>query len=75
MEILLQAANLVKDYKSKDGISILRVLDGVDIQVERGGIISITGASGSGKSTLLHIMGGLDRPTLGEVHSPKYKSQ
>lgn len=67
METLLRATNLIKDYKSKDGISTLRVLDGIDIHVDYGSIISITGASGSGKSTLLHIMGGLDRPTLGDV--------
>lgn len=67
MDTLLQATNLIKDYKSKDGISTLRVLDGVDISITRGSIISITGASGSGKSTLLHILGGLDRPTTGDV--------
>jgi lipoprotein-releasing system ATP-binding protein len=67
MKPLLRATNLIKDYKSKDGDTILRVLDGVDIMVENRSIISITGASGSGKSTLLHIMGGLDRPTSGDV--------
>jgi lipoprotein-releasing system ATP-binding protein len=67
MDTLLQAVNLIKDYKSKDGISTLRVLDGVDISITRGSIVSITGASGSGKSTLLHILGGLDRPTIGDV--------
>ena len=67
MDTLLQASNLTKDYKSKDGISILRVLDGVDISINRGSVTSITGASGSGKSTLLHILGGLDRPTTGQV--------
>jgi lipoprotein-releasing system ATP-binding protein len=67
MDTLLQAVNLIKDYKSKDGVSTLRVLDGVDISITRGSIVSITGASGSGKSTLLHILGGLDRPTVGDV--------
>jgi lipoprotein-releasing system ATP-binding protein len=67
MEILLQASNLIKDYRSKEDDSALRILDGVDISVNKGSVISITGASGSGKSTLLHILGGLDRPTLGDV--------
>jgi putative ABC transport system ATP-binding protein len=42
-------------------------LDSVDLQVERGEMVSIVGPSGSGKSTLLNLIGGLDRPTAGEI--------
>lgn len=46
----------------------LRVLNGIGLSITGGEIISIIGASGSGKSTLLQILGGLDRPTSGEVY-------
>jgi lipoprotein-releasing system ATP-binding protein len=64
--IIVEAKNLVKDYKiSKD--KYLRVLNGINLEVYKGEVISIVGASGAGKSTLLHLLGTLDRPTEGEV--------
>ncbi len=49
-----------------DGVPV-RALESVDFQVRRGEFVSLSGPSGSGKSTLLNLIGGLDRPTQGEV--------
>ncbi len=49
------------------GQSTVRALDGVDLQIERGTFTVVMGPSGSGKSTLLYLLGGLDRPTAGEI--------
>ena len=64
MEILHTTA-LTKHYGTGD--NLVRALDGVDLQVERGQFVAIVGTSGSGKSTLLHMLGGLDTPTSGGV--------
>jgi putative ABC transport system ATP-binding protein len=60
---LLDARGLVKTYD--DGR--VQALRGVDVAIEVGEYIAISGPSGSGKSTLLHLLGGLDTPTAGEV--------
>ena len=61
----ISARGIRKTYVQ--GADEIRALRGVDLVVESGEFLAITGASGSGKSTLLHILGGLDRPDAGEV--------
>jgi putative ABC transport system ATP-binding protein len=62
---ILEAKNLKKVYGQ--GENRVYALDGVDLAVNKGEFLAIVGTSGSGKSTLLHMLGGLDRPTSGEV--------
>ncbi len=65
MEIL-KVQNLTKTYKS--GSVEVKALNNVSFTVDKGDFVAIVGASGSGKSTLLHILGGVDRPTSGNVY-------
>lgn len=65
-EPILVCHGLRKVYTQEDG-SELSILEGVEIAVAPGEAVAIVGASGAGKSTLLHLLGGLDRPTAGEV--------
>ncbi|MSR53712.1 MAG: ABC transporter ATP-binding protein [Gemmataceae bacterium] len=62
---MLVASNLVKSYKRN--AHVVKVLQGVDLDIQEGEFLSIVGASGSGKSTLLHLLGTLDRPDAGTV--------
>lgn len=59
----LEARGVFKSYDE----GRIEALRGVDIAIEHGEFMAITGPSGSGKSTLLHMLGGLDSPTSGEV--------
>ena len=65
MEIL-KVENLSKNYKL--GESLIKAIDNVSFKVEKGEFIAIIGASGSGKSTLLHMIGGVDKPSSGEIY-------
>jgi ABC-type lipoprotein export system ATPase subunit len=62
-ETLLEVKDLRKSYEGGQ----IQALNGVDLQVQAGDFISISGPSGSGKSTLLQLLGGLDVPTSGKV--------
>jgi putative ABC transport system ATP-binding protein len=62
---VLWARGLRKHYGQGEGL--VRAVDGVDLDVAPGETVAVMGPSGCGKSTLLHLLGGLDRPSGGEV--------
>ena len=62
---ILEVNNLTKIYGNDENKVV--ALDHVSFTVEKGEFIAIVGSSGSGKSTLLHLIGGVDKPTSGEV--------
>ncbi|MDO7630852.1 MAG: ATP-binding cassette domain-containing protein, partial [Loktanella sp.] len=63
--MLLRATNVQKTFQTADGD--FDVLRGVDLSLEGGETLALTGESGSGKSTLLHLIGGLDVPNAGQI--------
>ena len=63
--VLVHARGLRKDYGSGEGL--VRALDMVDLDVNHGESVAVMGPSGCGKSTLLHLIGGLDRPSAGQL--------
>ena len=62
---ILQTHDLKKTYGTGD--NVVHALDGVNFTVEKGAFVAVVGSSGSGKTTLLHLLGGLDRPSSGNV--------
>ena len=62
---ILEVKNLTKIYGNDENKVV--ALDHVSFTVEKGEFIAIVGSSGSGKSTMLHLIGGVDKPTSGEV--------
>ena len=64
-KMILKIENLKKTYQS--GPLSVEVIKGLDLEIEQGEIVIVMGPSGVGKSTLLHLIGGLDKPTSGNI--------
>ena len=64
-KVLVKIRGLAKDYKR--GVEVVHVLQALDLEIREGDFLALMGPSGSGKSTLLNLIGGLDRPSSGEL--------
>ena len=64
-DAVLQVRDLVRQHGQRQ--NLVRAVDGVDLDVPTGQMLAVMGPSGCGKSTLLHMLGGLERPTDGQV--------
>src|SRR5690242_17552853 len=62
---ILRVRAVRREYGRGEGL--VRAVDGVDLDIARGETVAVMGPSGCGKSTLLHLLGGLDRPSAGEL--------
>ena len=62
---LIRLTDVSKNYRK--GRELVRVLDGISLAIENGDFVGLMGPSGSGKTTLLNLLGGLDKPTTGDV--------
>jgi putative ABC transport system ATP-binding protein len=64
-QLIIQVTRLVKTYRAE--ADQIRACDHIDLSVDRGDLIAVTGPSGSGKSTLLHLIGALETPDAGQI--------
>jgi putative ABC transport system ATP-binding protein len=64
-DVVVRTVGLARRYKMGD--TFVDALQGVDLEIGRGEFVALVGPSGSGKSTVLNLIGGLDRPTAGEI--------
>ena len=66
MEVIAKTEGLKKYYG--EGAGLVKALDGIDLEIEKGKFTMIVGTSGSGKTTFLNLLGGQDRPTEGSIY-------
>ena len=64
-DAIIRLVGLTRQYRM--GPTLVPAVDGIDLEIPRGDAVALVGPSGSGKSTLLNLVGGLDRPTSGEI--------